>query len=107
MFSKMDRSVGVRGKSKRGFVSIAADGVDQLLTDADRTHAFGNSIGAGQAGIAYLVPLDLDGSDFELVYSPDGIGWERQQTPAGTGDIYCCFLDAWGVVVGSERFQCR
>ena len=86
-----------------GFVAFAADGIDQLIPDADRPSVFGNSIGAGHAGIAYLVPLDPDGNDFELVYSPDGVAWERQKPPTGTGDIYCCFLDAWGVVVGSEQ----
>ncbi len=40
---------------------------------------------------------------FDIVYSADGISWQRQPLPEGIGDLYCCYLDVYGVVVGREQ----
>ncbi len=87
-----------------GLQTISDHGLASLpLTDADAWSTFNRSFGAGEAGIAYLVDIDPDAATFDIVYSPDGISWQRQALPEGIGDLYCCFLDVYGVVVGREQ----
>jgi hypothetical protein len=92
----LGRITGLQTISDQGFASLP-------LTDADAWSTFGRSFGAGEGGIAYLVDVDPDAEIFDIVYSPDGISWQRQALPEGIGDLYCCFFDVYGVVVGREQ----
>lgn len=80
-----------------GITTLTGSGAETLTQQAHR------SLGAGEAGVAYLVDLDppVDPT-FDIVYSPDGASWQRQPLPDLIGDLYCCFLDNYGVVVGAE-----
>lgn len=66
-----------------------------------------HTVGTGGAGLAYLVEAASEPSMFELVYSPNGVKFERQPLPedvAAWPENYP--LGIWGplgVVVGSEQ----
>lgn len=78
------------------FAALFVDGLPPRST-------FSRSFSAGEAGIVYLADVDPDVPSFEIVYSPDGAAWERQQLPEDVGDLYCCYLDVYGVAAGREN----
>ncbi|MGI9623708.1 MAG: hypothetical protein ACR2PK_12795 [Acidimicrobiales bacterium] len=87
-----------------GLQSVGGEGVATLpLADGEAPSRYSRSIGAGEVGIAYLVDVDPDVPTFDIVYSPDGGSWKRQPLPTGIGELYCCYFDVYGVVVGLER----
>ena len=97
-------------------VTVDATGFTTLQgSDADERTISKRSLGAGEAGVAYLTEIEgavfgtapsdeveSAASVFDVVYSPDGATWKRQPLPAGIGNPYCCSFDLFGVVVGAE-----
>lgn len=92
----LDSRGGITVVDENGFASLP-------LTGLPLPSAFSRSFGAGEAGLVYLTDVDPEVPSFEIVYSPDGTTWEAQQLPESVGDLYCCYLDVYGVVGGRER----
>lgn len=91
-----DAAGGLGVLDKNGFTDLFIDGLPPRST-------FSRSFSAGEVGIGYLADIDPDAGTFQVVYSPDGISWEAQLLPDMVGDLYCCYLDVYGTVVGREH----
>jgi hypothetical protein len=86
-----------------GVASATSLGVSPVpMSDtAPEASRYGNARAAGPAGIAYFTEVD-PGGPFELVYSPDGANWNLGSLPDPTGEVYCCYVDLYGVAVGGD-----